>query len=168
MARLCRACHGKPRGFQDVERIDLLHAGVADVGKNGGGKDLIIERLALLGGKLFGVIHPFQQRRCGHDAAARRYGACQRAASCLVNAGKSDAQCPKGAVCLGDFHQSFVGGFSHGGSSNVRRPSFPARNSSSTTAQARCVSATPPGSRKPRPKQTASNSASPCANGSCR
>lgn len=56
---LCRARHGKARGLQDIERVDLLHAGIGNVGKDGGGKDLLVERLALFGGKFFGVVYAF-------------------------------------------------------------------------------------------------------------
>ena len=134
---------GEPR-LQNIEPVDLVLIGKSYSPRARPGRDLRIQRIALLFRKLFRVVQALNavvwiENDC---RCVNRSG--QWAAACLVHtADRTIPLLPQ--ITFKGIHQQ-----SSGGSSSVMRPSLPERNSSSSTRAMRSVSYSPLPARNPR------------------
>jgi hypothetical protein len=93
---LHRAAHGQHRGLQDVEAVDLGHAGLSHAAAQGLGPDLVVERVAARG------VSRLESARPGWDEViqnhrGRHHRPGQRAAAGLVHAGDQPRHVPEPA-----------------------------------------------------------------------
>ena len=159
--------HRLHAGVQNVDLVDLPRVHGRDAVSDRPFADDVKQRLALFLAELLRVVQPLDDAALRQDHRGGVHRAHQRTRARLVHAADMGMPlCAGGGFQLIACERNVLAHAFSSGNSSVKRPSLPARYSSSKMRAMRSVFTSPPDMRKPRLRPAFSSSSQPGSPGS--